>query len=114
MACLPPTVVTVLKDAGREDIAKSIETSYGDLVEKRVDFVKHGDPEILTDKERTKLNCALLTQVLIHRAERLVVASGQMETKQDARKAGICKMAERVGFEPTVRFPAHTLSKRAP
>ena len=23
-------------------------------------------------------------------------------------------MAERVGFEPTVRFPAHTLSKRAP
>ena len=28
----------------------------------------------------------------------------------------ICKMsmAERVGFEPTVQFPAHTLSKRAP
>src|SRR5581483_3791825 len=23
-------------------------------------------------------------------------------------------MAERVGFEPTVQFPAHTLSKRAP
>src|SRR6478672_2977632 len=23
-------------------------------------------------------------------------------------------LAERVGFEPTVRFPAHTLSKRAP
>src|SRR5919108_1347901 len=23
-------------------------------------------------------------------------------------------MAERVGFEPTVRFPVHTLSKRAP
>jgi hypothetical protein len=23
-------------------------------------------------------------------------------------------VAERVGFEPTVRFPAHTLSKRAP
>ena len=26
----------------------------------------------------------------------------------------IARMAERVGFEPTVRFPAHTLSKRAP
>jgi hypothetical protein len=26
----------------------------------------------------------------------------------------VCEMAERVGFEPTVRFPAHTLSKRAP
>ena len=24
------------------------------------------------------------------------------------------RMAERVGFEPTVRFPVHTLSKRAP
>jgi hypothetical protein len=24
------------------------------------------------------------------------------------------RVAERVGFEPTVRFPAHTLSKRAP
>ena len=24
------------------------------------------------------------------------------------------KLAERVGFEPTVQFPAHTLSKRAP
>jgi len=26
----------------------------------------------------------------------------------------LAKLAERVGFEPTVRFPAHTLSKRAP
>jgi hypothetical protein len=24
------------------------------------------------------------------------------------------RLAERVGFEPTVQFPAHTLSKRAP
>ena len=27
---------------------------------------------------------------------------------------GNARLAERVGFEPTVRFPAHTLSKRAP
>jgi hypothetical protein len=26
----------------------------------------------------------------------------------------LAMVAERVGFEPTVRFPAHTLSKRAP
>jgi hypothetical protein len=25
-----------------------------------------------------------------------------------------CRMAEGVGFEPTIRFPAYTLSKRAP
>ena len=34
------------------------------------------------------------------------------------KKGGLAEqaqaMAERVGFEPTVRFPVHTLSKRAP
>src|SRR5687768_405799 len=30
------------------------------------------------------------------------------------RKNAKSKLAERVGFEPTVRFPVHTLSKRAP
>lgn len=78
MACLPATVAKALKDTGREDIETSIETGYKDLIEKRVDFVEYGDPEKLTDKERAKLNCALLKQVLIHRAERLVVACGQM------------------------------------
>jgi hypothetical protein len=81
MASLPPSVAQALKDTGREAIETSIETGYNVLLEKRVDFVD-GDPDKLTDKERAKLNCALLTQVVIHRAERLVVASGQMfETK---------------------------------
>ena len=30
------------------------------------------------------------------------------------RNVGAARMAERVGFEPTVEFPQHTLSKRAP
>jgi hypothetical protein len=30
------------------------------------------------------------------------------------RMTDLSSVAERVGFEPTVRFPAHTLSKRAP
>ena len=30
------------------------------------------------------------------------------------RGLGKARLAESVGFEPTVRFPAHTLSKRAP
>jgi hypothetical protein len=33
----------------------------------------------------------------------------QIETEKSAEV-----MAERVGFEPTVEFPQHTLSKRAP
>ena len=32
----------------------------------------------------------------------------------DRQAAASAKLAERVGFEPTVQFPAHTLSKRAP
>jgi hypothetical protein len=38
------------------------------------------------------------------------MASG-LDTVFGLEKPGL---AERVGFEPTVRFPAHTLSKRAP
>ncbi|WP_316214823.1 hypothetical protein [Bradyrhizobium sp. SZCCHNR2035] len=78
MAGLPASVTQALKDAGHEDTTASIETAYNDLLENRVDFVEYGDPDKLTDKERAKLNCVLLTQVVIHRAERLVVASGQM------------------------------------
>ena len=37
------------------------------------------------------------------------------ETVQNRRLSyKIVQLAERVGFEPTVQFPAHTLSKRAP
>jgi site-specific DNA recombinase len=32
----------------------------------------------------------------------------------EAMRAGVCRMAERAGFEPAVEFPLHTLSKRAP
>jgi hypothetical protein len=35
-------------------------------------------------------------------------------TNGTARRMTNEKMAERVGFEPTVEFPQHTLSKRAP
>lgn len=78
MASLPTSVAQALRDTGREDIETSIETGYKDLIEKRVEFITYGDPETLTDRQRAQLNCALLKQVLIYRAERLVVASGQM------------------------------------
>ena len=38
---------------------------------------------------------------------------GRFEQSDTGESCGV-EMAERVGFEPTVRFPAHTLSKRAP
>jgi hypothetical protein len=78
MACLPLSVAEALKDTGRADVEASLEAGYKDLVEKRTEYVEYGDPDKLTDKQRAKLNCQLLKQVLIHRAERLVTACGQM------------------------------------
>jgi hypothetical protein len=39
---------------------------------------------------------------------------GSIANEIARRTQDLGKLAERVGFEPTVRFPAHTLSKRAP
>ena len=36
------------------------------------------------------------------------------EANGGAKLGAFRKMAERVGFEPTIRFPVYTLSKRAP
>jgi hypothetical protein len=49
-----------------------------DILKERVEFIEYGKPEELSDKQRAKLNCDLLKQVLIHRAERLMTATGQM------------------------------------
>jgi hypothetical protein len=35
-------------------------------------------------------------------------------SRQGKLAAGELRLAERAGFEPAVRFPVHTLSKRAP
>jgi hypothetical protein len=40
--------------------------------------------------------------------------AGRLESAKAAFYKGKMMMAERVGFEPTVEFPQHTLSKRAP
>jgi hypothetical protein len=39
---------------------------------------------------------------------------GQKETPRLLSQSGRSQGAEREGFEPSVRLPAHTLSKRAP
>jgi Tripartite tricarboxylate transporter family receptor len=67
-----------LKLAGKEDISKSLEKTHAHLVNQRVDYIEYGDPVKLTPKQRAKLNCRLLNQVLVHRAERLMIATGQM------------------------------------
>jgi hypothetical protein len=44
----------------------------------------------------------------------LAVDSVILEKRLAKNDAPEEEMAERVGFEPTVEFPQHTLSKRAP
>src|ERR1044072_3477900 len=51
--------------------------------------------------------------------QRRGVDLGEWHSRMGGRKNHGCatalgKMAERVGFEPTLRFPVNTLSKRAP
>jgi hypothetical protein len=78
MSCLSDQAIKVLKLVGKEDISESLKKAYADLINQRVDFIQYGDPESLTARQRAKLNCQLLKQALLHRAERLMVATGQM------------------------------------
>jgi hypothetical protein len=78
MACLSDQATQTLKQAGKEDISKSLEAAHADLVNERVDYIEYGDPHKLAARQQARLNCQLLKQVLVHRAERLMVATGQM------------------------------------
>ena len=53
----------------------------------------------------------MFAQVSFARFGRQNRFSGQNATGREKRRDWL---AERVGFEPTVEFPQHTLSKRAP
>ena len=58
--------------------------------------------------------------LIIRPARGLEIGEGGLEDQnrqnfdQDRSICRFWKLAERVGFEPTVEFPLHTLSKRAP
>jgi histidyl-tRNA synthetase len=78
MACLSDQATQTLKQAGKEDISKILEETHAGLVDHEVDYIEYGDPDKLTAKQRAKLNCQLLKQVLVHRAERLMIAAGEM------------------------------------
>ena len=78
MPCFSEPAAQWLKDASKEELRKNLEAAHTALTGQRLDYVEYGDPEKLTDKQRAKRNCQLLKQVLLHRAERLMTATGQM------------------------------------
>jgi hypothetical protein len=78
MPCLSEEASKILVDNGKHDLQQKLEDYHAAVLKERVDFIKYGKPEELSDKRRAKLNCDLLKQVLIHRADKLITASGQM------------------------------------
>ncbi|MGA8613114.1 MAG: hypothetical protein WB760_15730 [Xanthobacteraceae bacterium] len=62
----------------QDELCANLEAHHDELVTRRIDFIEYGDPEKLQSKERCKLNCQLLAQALLHRADCLVIAAGAM------------------------------------
>jgi hypothetical protein len=76
VACFSDEVKGIFKTWKREKLCDELEGHYQQLLDRRVDFVEYGDPDKLAPKERNRLNCGLLAQALLHRAEHLLVSSG--------------------------------------
>jgi hypothetical protein len=78
MACLSEEATKILTDSGKQELQQKLEEYHAAVLNERVEFIEYGNPETLSNKRRAKLNCDLLMQVLIHRADKLIVATGQM------------------------------------
>ncbi|SFH84158.1 hypothetical protein [Bradyrhizobium sp. cf659] len=78
MACLSKEAADILTNRNEAELQTAIETHHETLLKQRADCVDYGKPEELTPKKNARLNCELLKQVLIHRADQLVTASSTM------------------------------------
>jgi hypothetical protein len=78
MSCLSEEARKILSDNSRQDLCQKLEEYHAAVVKERVDFIEYGKPEELSDERRAKLNYDLLKRVLIHRADKLIMATGQM------------------------------------
>lgn len=76
--CFSEDVREMFAALGKLDIITSIETSYSATIDRRCDFVAYGDPAEMTERSRAWANLAVIRQVQIHRAERLIASSGTM------------------------------------
>src|SRR5438128_2549447 len=71
----PPSVHKLFYQWEETDLLASLEDSCQQLLDRRKDAVEFGDPKLLSAKMRAALNCELLRQALLHRAERLLRSS---------------------------------------
>jgi len=83
MACFSDEVKAIFKEWKCEELCETLEAHHAKLLERRIEFVEYGDPEKLADKECARANCKLLSQSLLHRAERLIKSCGAALLSQD-------------------------------
>jgi hypothetical protein len=77
-SCFSDEAIKLFKDWKRDELRERLEGHHKQLIELRVDSIQYGDPTKLTPKKHAILNSQVLRQALLHRAERLLVASGPM------------------------------------
>jgi hypothetical protein len=76
--CFSDNIRKLFKDWKQDKLLEEFEGHRAELLERRVDVIQYGDPDKLSAKKRTILNSQVLRQALLHRAECLLVGSGQM------------------------------------
>lgn len=76
--CFRDDVRQLLAAIDELDVIESIEESYAELIARRRDFVAYGVPGEQSARSQAFANLAVIGQVQLHRAERLIASSGTM------------------------------------
>jgi hypothetical protein len=78
MGCFSEQAQQLFKDWKQDKLLADLERDHAQLIERRVASIHYGAPGALTSKKRAILNSQVLRQALLHRADCLMVGSGQM------------------------------------
>ncbi len=78
MSCFSEDVRNLFQTWKQSELCQKLEGHHAQLLERRTEAIAYGDPDKLSAKTRTRLNCQVLRQALLHRADRLLRSSGTM------------------------------------
>jgi hypothetical protein len=78
MSCFSNEIVEIFRKWNRQKLCTDLEDIHKGLMERRTEWVEYGDRRQMTPQRLARLNCEVLRQVLLHRAERLLVSAGTM------------------------------------
>lgn len=73
-----PEIRKLFEGWKQAELLQHLESSHQQLMDRRKADIEYGEPDALTPKKRALLNCQLLQQVLLHRAECLLSSSGTL------------------------------------